>query len=162
MKIDNVEDLLVDILGVPDHAVHDAKGWLEITEMFEKAITAADDLLIIDTQTERYEDCQPYIQICFEDDGAMTIEAVRNEFLQPGLSPDAQNTLLELGWQLPDEDRSPNYFQFLHAEDAAPRVIAELFAKTFRNVYGITPADTIEVSLGKGLWSSESEDASHE
>ena len=162
MKIDNVEDLLVDILGVPDHAVHDAKGWLEITEMFEKAITAADDLLIIDTQTERYEDCQPYIQICFEDDGAMTIEAVSNEFLQPGLSPDAQNTLLELGWQLPDEDRSPNYFQFLHKEDAAPRVIAELFAKTFRNVYGITPADTIEVSLGKGLWPSESEDATHE
>jgi hypothetical protein len=162
MKIDNVDDLLVDILGVPDHAVHDAKGWLEITVMFEKAIAAADDLLIIDTETDHYEDCQPYIQICFEDDGAMTIEAVSNEFLQPGLSPDAQHTMAELGWQLSDDDRSPNYFQFLHKEDAAPRVIAELFAKTFRIVYGITPADTIEVSLGKGLWPSESEDAKHE
>jgi len=162
MKIDNVEDLLVDILGVPDHAVHDAKGWLEITEMFEKAIAAADDLLIIDTETDHYEDCQPYIQICFEEDGAMTIEAVSNEFLQPGLSPDAQHTMAELGWQLSDDDRSPNYFQFLHKEDAAPRVIAELFAKTFRIVYGITPADTIEVSLGKGLGPSESEDANHE
>jgi hypothetical protein len=162
MKIDNVDDLLVDILGVPDHAVHDAKGWLEITEMFEKAIAAADDLLIIDTETDHYEDCQPYIQICFEDDGAMTIEAVSNEFLQPGLSPDAQHTMAELGWQLSDDDRSPNYFQFLHKEDAAPRVIAELFAKTFRIVYGITPADTIEVSLGKGLGPSESENAKHE
>ena len=161
MKIDNVDDLLVDILGVPDHAVHDAKGWLEITEMFEKAIEAADDLLIIDTETDHYEDCQPYLQICFEDDGAMTIEAVSNQFLTPGLSPDAQNSMAELGWQLSDE-RSPNYFQFLLKDDAHPKVIARLFAQTLRIVYGITPADTIEVSLGKGLWPSESEEAGHE
>jgi hypothetical protein len=161
MKIDNVDDLLVDILSVPDHAVHDAKGWLEITEMFEEAIAAADDLLIIDTETDHYEDCQPYLQICFEDDGAMTIEAVSNQFLKPGLSPDAQNSMTELGWQLSDE-RSPNYFQFLLKDDAHPKVIARLFAQTLRIVYGITPADTIEVSLGKGLWPSESEDAGHE
>jgi hypothetical protein len=161
MKIDNVDDLLVDILSVPDHAVHDAKGWLEITEMFEKAIAAADDLLIIDTETDHYEDCQPYLQICFEDDGAMTIEAVSNQFLKPGLSPDAQNSMAELGWQLSDE-RSPNYFQFLLKDDAHPKVIARLFAQTLRIVYGITPADTIEVSLGKGLWPSESEDAGYE
>ena len=161
MKIDNVDDLLVDILSVPDHAVHDAKGWLEITEMFEKAIAAADDLLIIDTETDHYEDCQPYLQICFEDDGAMTIEAVSNQFLKPGLSPDAQNSMSELGWQLSDE-RSPNYFQFLLKDDAHPKVIARLFAQTLRIVYGITPADTIEVSLGKGLWPSESEEAGHE
>jgi hypothetical protein len=161
MKIDNVDDLLVDILSVPDHAVHDAKGWLEITEMFEKAIAAADDLLIIDTETDHYEDCQPYLQICFEDDGAMTIEAVSNQFLKPGLSPDAQNSMTELGWQLSDE-RSPNYFQFLLKDDAHPKVIARLFAQTLRIVYGITPADTIEVSLGKGLWPSESEEAGHE
>jgi len=161
MKIDNVDDLLVDILSVPDHAVHDAKGWLEITEMFEKAIAAADDLLIIDTETDHYEDCQPYLQICFEDDGAMTIEAVSNQFLKPGLSPDAQNSMAELGWQLSDE-RSPNYFQFLLKDDAHPKVIARLFAQTLRIVYGITPADTIEVSLGKGLWPSESEDSKHE
>jgi hypothetical protein len=161
MKIDNVDDLLVDILSVPDHAVHDAKGWLEITEMFEKAIAAADDLLIIDTETDHYEDCQPYLQICFEDDGAMTIEAVSNQFLKPGLSPDAQNSMAELGWQLSDE-RSPNYFQFLLKDDAHPKVIARLFAQTLRIVYGITPADTIEVSLGKGLWPSESEEAGHE
>ena len=161
MKIDNVDDLLVDILSVPDHAVHDAKGWLEITEMFEKAIAAADDLLIIDTETDHYEDCQPYLQICFEDDGAMTIEAVSNQFLKPGLSPDAQNSMTELGWQLSDE-RSPNYFQFLLKDDAHPKVIARLFAQTLRIVYGITPADTIEVSLGKGLWPSESEEAGYE
>jgi hypothetical protein len=161
MKIDNVDDLLVDILSVPDHAVHDAKGWLEITEMFEKAIAVADDLLIIDTETDHYEDCQPYLQICFEDDGAMTIEAVSNQFLKPGLSPDAQNSMTELGWQLSDE-RSPNYFQFLLKDDAHPKVIARLFAQTLRIIYGITPADTIEVSLGKGLWPSESEEAGHE
>ena len=47
MKIDNVEDLLVDILGVPEHAITEAKGWLEITVMFEKAISSANDLLLL-------------------------------------------------------------------------------------------------------------------
>jgi hypothetical protein len=162
MKIDNVDDLLIDILGVPDNAVKDAKGWLEITEMFEKAISSADDLLIINTETNKYEGCQPYLQICFEDDGAMTIEAVSSNFLEPGLSPDAQNTLAELGWQFTNEEKSPNYFQFLHTEEADPKIVAELFTRTFRTVYGITPSDTIEISMGKGIWPSESEEVEHE
>ena len=162
MKIDNVNDLLVDILGVPDNAVKDAKGWLEITEMFEKAISSADDLLIIDTETDHYEGCQPYLQICFEDDGAMTIEAVSSNFLESGLPPDAQNTLAELGWQFTNEEKSPNYFQFLHTEEADPKIIAELFSRTFRSVYRITPNDTIEISVGKGIWPSECEEVGHE
>lgn len=162
MKIDNVDDLLVDILGVPDHTLKEAKGWLEITEMFEKAISSADDLLIIDTETEHYEGCQPYLQICFEDDGAMTIEAVSSNFLDSGLSPDAQNTLAELGWQFTNEEKLPNYFQFLHTEEADPKVIAELFTQTFRSVYGITPSDTIEIRVGKGIWPAENERAEHE
>jgi len=151
MKIDNVDDLLVDILGVPDHALKEAKGWLEITEMFEKAISSADDLLIIDTETEHYEGCQPYLQICFEDDGAMTIEAVSSKFLSPALSPDAQNSLAELGWQLSEEEGLPNYFQFLHKEEADPKIIAQLFAQTFRTAYGVTPSDSFDIRQGYGL-----------
>jgi hypothetical protein len=162
MKIENVEDLLVDILGVPEHAITEAKGWLEITEMFEKAISSANDLLVIDTETTRYEGCQPYLQICYEDDGAMTIEAVSSKFLSPALSPDAQNTLAELGWQLSEEEGLPNYFQFLHKEEADPKVVAKLFAQTFRTVYGITPNDTIVLSAGRGIWPAENERAEHE
>jgi hypothetical protein len=155
MKIDNVDDLLIDILGVPDHALKEAEGWLEITKLFEKAISSANDLLVIDTETTHYEDCQPYLQICYEDDGAMTIEAVSSKFLSPALSPDAQNSLAELGWQLSEEEGLPNYFQFLHKEEADPKIIAQLFAQTFRTVYGVTPSDTIEVRAGRGLHSNE-------
>ena len=158
MKIDNVDDLLIDILGVPDHALREAKGWLEITKLFEKAISSANDLLVIDTETTHYEDCQPYLQICYEDDGAMTIEAVSSKFLSPALSPDAQNSLAELGWQLSEEEGSPNYFQFLHKEEADPKIIAQLFAQTFRTVYGVTASDTIEIRAGHGVWPSQSKE----
>ena len=151
MKIDNVDDLLIDILGVPDHALKEAEGWLEITKLFEKAISSANDLLVIDTETTHYEDCQPYLQICYEDDGAMTIEAVSSKFLSPALSPDAQNSLAELGWQLSEEEGSPNYFQFLHKEEADPKIIAQLFAQTFRTVYGVTPSDSFDIRQGYGL-----------
>ena len=64
----------------------------------------------------------------------------------PGLSPDAHHTLLELGWQLTDDEGLPNYFQFLHAEDANPEVLAQLFAKTFRDVYGVRSSDLFDIS----------------
>ena len=146
MKIDNVDELLEDILGVPDTAVAEAAGWLEVTKIFAAAIKTADDILVIDAESDRYEDGHPYIQICYEDDGAMTIEAVSSMFLMPGLSPDAHHTLLELGWQLTDDEGSPNYFQFLHAEESNPQQLAQLFAKTFRDVYGVRSSDLFDIS----------------
>jgi ABC-type thiamine transport system substrate-binding protein len=85
----------------------------------------------------------------------MTIEAVSSKFLSPALSPDAQNTLTELGWQLSEEEGLPNYFQFLHKEEADPKVVARLFAQTFCTVYGITPNDTIQIRAGRGLHFNE-------
>jgi hypothetical protein len=92
----------------------------------------------------------------------MTIEAVSSKFLSPALPPDAQNTLAELGWQLREEEGLPNYFQFLHKEEAAPKFIAQLFAQTFRTVYGVTPSDTIEIRAGQGVWPSENKRAEDE
>jgi hypothetical protein len=146
MKLNKVEDLLEDILGVPDSAITEAAGWLEITKFLADAIKTADDILVIDVESDRYEDGHPYIQICYEDDGAMTIEAVSSRFLVPGLSPDAHHTLLELGWQLTDDEGSPNYFQFLHAEDANSEQLAQLFTKTFRDVYGVRSTDLFDIS----------------
>lgn len=150
MKINDVDDLLMEIFGVPEDALAEAAAWLEITEMFEQAIMTANDILVIDTETDFYQNCQPYIQICYEDDGAMTVEAVSNQFLNPGLSPDAQNTLGELGWQLSREEGLPNYFQFLRAEDVTPVQVAQLIAKTFRSVYGLKTTDSIKIRSFKG------------
>ena len=153
--MNNVDQLIEDILGVPEQAVTVAQEWLEITRLFADMIEAANDLLIIQTYSKRYTNCHPYLQICYEDDRAMTVEAVSNKFLRPMLSIDAQNTMNELGWEISEEENMPNYFKFLHKEDADPQVVAELFTRTLRQVYGITPSDTIEVRTGKGIWSNQ-------
>ena len=153
--MNEVDQLLEDILGVPEQAVTVAHEWLEITRLFAEMIESADDLLIIQSHSKRYSGCHPYLQICYEDDRAMTIEAVSNKFLRPKLSVDAQNTMNEFGWELSEAENMPNYFKFLHRESADPKVVAELFTKTLRQVYGITPSDTIEVQTGQGIWSNQ-------
>jgi hypothetical protein len=162
MSIVNVEQLLEDILEIPSNAAEIAEAWLSITKQLAAFIESANDLLIIQTHSARYEACHPYLQICYEDDGAMTIEAVSNQFLRPKLSIDAQNTMLELGWELSDEPALPNYFRFLHKEDANPEFVAELFTRTLRCAYGITPQDSIEIRVGRGIWSNDQSDSSHD
>ena len=159
MTIDNVDQLIQSIFEIPEDAVKSASDWLEITRLLAEFIAKADDLLVIQTYSERYETCHPYLQICFEDDRAMTIEAVSNKFLRPKLSIDAQNTMFELGWELSDDPNLPNYFKFLHKEDATPDFVAQLFTMTLRCVYGIGTDDTIEISTGKGVWSNHGQDA---
>lgn len=162
MKLEKVDDLLADIFSVPENAIAIAAEWLDITNLFATAIARADDLLIIQTYSDRYQGCQPYLQICYEDDRAMTIEAVSNRFLNQPLSLDAQNTMAELGWELSDETGFPNYFKFLNRDYAEPEIVAQLFTKTLRDVYGIIPSDTIEIMERDGIWPSESEDVSNE
>ena len=159
MTIDNVDQLIQSIFEIPEDAVKSASDWLEITRLLAEFIAKADDLLVIQTYSDRYETCHPYLQICYEDDRAMTIEAVSNKFLRPKLSIDAQNTMLELGWELSDEPNLPNYFKFLHKEEATPDYVAQLFTMTLRCVYGIGTDDTIEISTGKGVWSNHGQDA---
>lgn len=159
MTIDNVDQLIQSIFEIPEDAVKSASDWLEITRLLAEFIAKADDLLVIQTYSDRYESCHPYLQICYEDDRAMTIEAVSNKFLRPKLPIDAQNTMLELGWELSDDPNLPNYFKFLQKEDAAPDYVAQLFTMTLRCAYGIGTDDTIEISTGKGIWSNHGQDA---
>jgi hypothetical protein len=159
MKLENVEDLLQDIFEVSEQGLEIEKFWLETTKILYTAIDQADDLLVIQTKSERYEGCQPYLQICYEDDRAMTIEAVSNKFLDQPLSIDAQNTMMELGWTLSDDEGLPNYMQFLTRENADSMVVAQLFAKTLRVVYGISTSDSIAISTGSGFWPKENEDS---
>ena len=155
MKIKDVNQFIESLFELPQEALFLAQEWLSITKLFAEAIAKADDLLIIQTQSDRYEGCHPYLQICYEDDGAMTIEAVSNRFLSPKLSPDAQNTMSELGWELSDEPGLPNYFIFLHKEEANPQTVAELFTKTLRLAYGIQVEDSIQIKTARGVWSSD-------
>jgi hypothetical protein len=51
--------------------------------------------------------------------------------------------------------------QFLIRENADSMVIAQLFTKTLRDVYGISTSDIIEIGGGSGIWPSEDEGASN-
>ncbi len=162
MGIENVDQLIEDIFEIPSNAAEIAEVWLSITAQLSTFIESSNDLLIVQTNSSLYETCHPYLQICYEDDGAITIEAVSNKFLRPELSIDAQNTMLELGWELSDESALPNYFRFLHKEEAGPKIVAELFTKTLRCAYGITPQDSIEIRAGRGIWSNDKTDSSRD
>ena len=155
MKTNDVDKFIKNIFELRDEALIIEKEWLSKTNVITEAIASANDLLIIEAQSDRYEDCHPYLQICYEDDGAMTIEAVSNLFLHPPLSLDAQNTMAELGWGLSNESSLPNYFIFLHKEVAHAEVVAELFTRTLRLAYGIQVDDPIEISTARGVWSDD-------
>ncbi len=144
--IDDVDSLLSDILCIPDDAVSEAQGWLKYTDLISQQITACRDTFILQVDTGQFSKCFPYVQLCKEEDGAMTIEAVSGRFLRPNLSPDAQNTLAELGWAPPEDSSSaPNYWQFLRDEAAQAHLVAELLIKTLRDVYGVTLRHLIEL-----------------
>jgi hypothetical protein len=61
----------------------------------------------------------------------------------------------ELGWELSDEPGLPNYFIFLHKEEANPQTVAELFTKTLRLAYGMQVEDSIQIKTARGVWSSD-------
>jgi hypothetical protein len=50
--------------------------------------------------------------------------------------------------------------QFLIRENADSMVIAQLFAKTLRDVYGISTSDSIAISKRTGFWPKDNEDSS--
>ena len=52
--MNEVDQLLEDIMGIPEQAVTVAREWLEITRLFAEMIESADDLLIIQTHSKRY------------------------------------------------------------------------------------------------------------
>jgi hypothetical protein len=68
--------------------------------------------------------------------------------------------MAELGWTLSDEEGLPNYMQFLIRENADSMVVAQLFAKTLRDVYGISTSDSIAISKRTGFWPKDNEDSS--
>jgi hypothetical protein len=67
--------------------------------------------------------------------------------------------MMELGWTLSDDEGLPNYMQFLTRENADSMVVAQLFTKTLRDVYGISASDSIAISTGSGFWPKDNEDS---
>lgn len=103
-------------------------------------IALTDDVVVINVETERYPD-GVYVQLCREDDGALTIEAVSNRYLTPPLTPDEITALHALGWEDPREEDLPNYLRYLEPEQTAPGEVAQFLVRTLQLVYGTKPSD---------------------
>ena len=115
-------------------------GWVRLVQFTAALVALSPDTVVISVNTGQFDD-DVYVQTCREDGGALTIEAESNEFLEPPLSPDALNTLRDLGWEEPPGDGMPNYVQFLEADRTAPGEVAELLIDTLRRVYSARPND---------------------
>lgn len=120
------------------------EDWVPLVQVLAAMITLAAEHVTLQVYTAFDGDCGPYVQTLHEDDGALHIEAVSNEYLDPEIGPDAINSLLEMGWNPPDEDGLPNFHRFIPSDDVRPGEVAEFLVRTLRDVYLVSPQDRFE------------------
>ena len=121
-----------------------SEDWVPLVQVLAAMITLAPEQVVLQVHTQFDGDCGPYVQTLQEDDGALHVEAVSNEFLDPEIGPDAINTLLEMGWEPPCEDGLPNFHRFIPSEDVTPGDVAAFLLRTLRDVYLVSPRDRFE------------------
>ena len=88
----------------------------------------------------------PYVQALQEHDNVLLIEASSNEFLDPQMSAEAQQSMLFLGWRFYPEKYLPNYAQFIDQSKVSAREIAEIFVRTLHFVYGVDETYAFEIA----------------
>jgi len=120
--------------------VQNAEGWVRLHKFVAALVALTHDVVVISVSVPHF-DGPVYVQMCREDDGALTLEAESNAYLEPPLSPDAINTVKELGWEEPRDETLPNYVKFLEREEAAPGAVARILIDTLRLVYLTKPND---------------------
>ena len=114
---------------------------LERLISFVAALVALTDDVVVVNVGPSDEHPEVYVQLCREDDGALTLEAVSNQFLGNELTPDQISTLQAMGWNDPIDGEMPNFHRFVPARETAPGEIAEFLVRTLINVYGTLPSD---------------------
>lgn len=144
LKAKKVEDLPPitdrDLADLAAESPEATAGWEQLHRFLSALITLTGDVVVVSVRTEHF-DGDVYVQLCREDEGALTLEAVSDAYLEPPLSPDAITTLHELGWEDPPGDGLPNYVRFLEREHTAPGEVAAFLIQTLQRVYGTKPSD---------------------
>jgi hypothetical protein len=131
---------IIELFGEePDDAEED--GWRRLTAFVAALVALTDDVVVVEANSPAFTSGNPYVQLCREDGGALTLEAVSSQFLDPPLSPDAINTLHELGWEPPQDAQLPNYTMWLKPGRTAPGDVARLMVQTLRRAYSVRPGD---------------------
>ena len=88
----------------------------------------------------------PYVQALQEHDNVLLIEASSNEFLDPQLDEQGQQTMLFLGWRFYPEKYLPNYAQFIDQSKISPREIAEIMVRALHFAFGVDETYTFEIA----------------
>lgn len=132
-----------DHLGPEGFVVPEPKmftGTQRLVAFVAAMVALTDDTVVVNVDAT---DSHPevYVQLCREDDGALTLEAISNEFLDRPLTPDQVATLHSLGWEDPREGGLPNFHQFIEQRATAPGAVAEILVRTLHQVYGTDPGD---------------------
>ena len=122
-------------------------AWGSLVRTIAAMITLAPEYVVVQVHTDDGPDGGPYVQTLVEEDGAMTIEASSNTFLDTLIDDRAIEVLHSLGWNDPDpEFQLPNFHQFLQGEDVKPGLIAELLVRTLRDGYGVNQKASFEMA----------------
>ena len=132
----DLTDQLIEVPSDPSFFVG-----LERLVSFVAALVALTDDVVVVNVSSSDEHPEVYVQLCREDDGALTLEAVSNQFLSRELTPDQISTLHAMGWNDPLDGEMPNFNRFVPARETAPGEIAEFLVRTLINVYGTLPSD---------------------
>lgn len=136
--IDSLPELNLDEKDFFDEK--NGEGWVRLHKFVAALVALTNDVVVISVSVPHF-DGPVYVQLCREDNGALTLEAESNTYLEPPLSQDAINTLKELGWEEPHDETLPNFTKFLEREEAAPGPVAQILVDTLRLVYLTKPND---------------------
>lgn len=135
---------MTDEQGDLDSQVEDE--WVRFRGRLAERIAAMDvhDVLTVEALTGVDEDdldgAAPYAQVLRWDEEAVRAEVVSNDYLDDrfALSEDGEQTLLEMGWELPEPDdegdRVGNFH--VHAEPREADRVASMVVTALRQVFG--------------------------
>jgi hypothetical protein len=122
-------------------------AWASLVETIAAMITLAPEYVVVQVHADDGPNGGPYVQTLVEEDGALTIEASSNTFLDTPIDDGAIEILHSLGWNDPDpEFHLPNFHQFLQAEDVKPGFIADLLVRTLRDGFAVSQKASFEMA----------------
>jgi hypothetical protein len=116
-------------------------GWVTLEKFITKfLVEMSPAFTLVVGQGAAAEESEVYVQAAKQDNGCILIEAVSDRFRKVPLSPDALNSLKELGWSEPstDEDEElPNHFQVIEPEEIDYKAIAHHLTFVLQVVYQV-------------------------
>lgn len=124
-----------------------ASEWQPLVRTIAAMVTLAPEHVVVQVHGDDGPHGGPYVQTLQEDDGATTLEAASNAFLDTPLSDGAIETLRSMGWHDPEPEIGlPNHYCMVAGESAASVDIAEFLVRTLRDAYGVGASAAFEMA----------------